>query len=207
MAGNKWMFSKAYPSVEKYLDKYGKYIVRQAKSILKRKAKGSSGRLASSLNHEVMHRNAKFFLVFESDPKYGDFVQQGVMGTGGEVDQGGKGVKKMYQGFRTYLDIDGRRKLSDYKFKKGGKMPPTRVMKDFITSRGIPLKPGQTVDSLAFAMSKAITRKGLPGISFYNQPISATKNLLMNNLTKSFADDTLDGVYVNGFLTPLGKKK
>ena len=54
-----------YKAVEKYLKSYGKFIVRQAKKIIKKKKKQASGKLINSLKFKIKKQRGKFS--FERD--------------------------------------------------------------------------------------------------------------------------------------------
>ena len=74
-----------FPKLEKYLRSYGKFIVRQAKKIVKKKGKKDSGKLLRSLKYKLKINNkGKFDIEFLS-AKHGDFIDKGVQGLGRKI--------------------------------------------------------------------------------------------------------------------------
>ena len=64
-------FGLKYDSIENYLNSYGKYIVRQAKNLLKFNT--ATGRLQGSLKHKVEETKDGYELKFLAS-KYSSFV-------------------------------------------------------------------------------------------------------------------------------------
>ena len=81
-----------YTSLDRYVESYCQYIIRQAKHRLSKK--DVTGTLSSSLGFEIKKDKNKWTLEF-SGVKYADFVNKGVQGT---------------KGTRTYIDIEGNSK-------------------------------------------------------------------------------------------------
>ena len=73
-------FGLKYDSIENYLKSYGKYIVRQARNILKSKGKDTTGKLSKSLRYKVVKNKDGFDIKFLAS-KYAAFVNKGVSGT------------------------------------------------------------------------------------------------------------------------------
>jgi hypothetical protein len=185
MSKRGWIQRKTYSNLEDYLSSYGKYIVKQGRKRINQKTKGS-GRLARSLKAKVTYKKGDFSLEFKSN-KYG---------VGGLVSKRGEGTPTMRQGYRTYIDADGKRKKTQYKFKN---KPPASAFINWIGTAGISPKGGQTIESLAYAISWGVYRQGIPGISFFTQPISATKRLFQDKLSQNFAKDIEGGIITHGF--------
>tara|TARA_R100000655_G_scaffold81041_2_gene120459 strand:- start:5545 stop:6147 length:603 start_codon:yes stop_codon:yes gene_type:complete len=196
MSARGWIQRKTYKNLEDYLNSYGKFIVRQARKTIAKKTKGSSGDLKNSLKYKLNFKKQDFSVEFNSN-KYGEFVEKGVEGVGGLVSKGGSETPTTVAGYRTYITIDGKRRRSPYKFKT--KKPPVNSIIPWITKKGISVKPGQTIKDLAFAISYGIFRRGTPGISFYTQPISATKRLFNKKLKENFARDIEVGLMTHAF--------
>ena len=148
-------FGLKYDSLENYLKSYGKYIVRQARGILKKRGKNVTGKLSKSLRYEIVESKEGYDIQFLAS-KYAAFVNKGVSGT---------------QGRRTYIDKDGNRKLSPFKFKK---QPPRK--------------------SLAFLIARGIKRKGIPAASFYTQPLSYSFNKFKKDMMQHFKTDILNEI-------------
>ena len=194
MSRKGWMQRKTYKNLDAYLNSYGKYIVKQGRKIIKKKTKGT-GKLSRSLKYKIDYKKQDFSLEFKSN-KYGDLVERGVAGVGGLVSKGGMGKPTMRQGNRTYIDINGRRKRTTYKFKQ---KPSAKHFMAWVAMAGLSPKAGQTLKGVAHAVSWGVYRQGIPGISFFTQPISATKRLFSKKLGDSYAKDLEKGIIVHGF--------
>ena len=189
-------FGLKYDSLENYLKSYGKYIVRQARGILKKRGKNVTGKLSKSLRYDIVETKDGYDIQFLAS-KYAAFVNKGVSGT---------------QGRRTYIDKDGNRKVSPFKFKK---QPPSSVIEGWIKNRGIRgrklqastyrLKDGTvkkrndagqfiTRKSLAFLIARGIKRKGIPAASFYTQPLSYSFNKFKKDMMQHFKTDILNEI-------------
>tara|TARA_R100001443_G_scaffold47799_1_gene60278 strand:- start:9533 stop:10072 length:540 start_codon:yes stop_codon:yes gene_type:complete len=168
-----------YDSIEAYLKSYGKYIVKQARKILDQKDKNTTGKLRKSLRYKVIENENGFDIKFYAS-KYAAFVNKGVSGT---------------QTTRTYIDKDGKRKRSPFKFKK---QPPSSVIQSWIGNKGIKGRDRKgrfiTRKSLAFLIARSIKRKGIPAASFYTQPLSYSFNLFQKELVKNFKTDILNEI-------------
>jgi hypothetical protein len=187
-------FGLKYDSIENYLKSYGKYIVRQAKQILSQKGKNVTGKLSKSLKYKIIKSKDGYDIKFLAS-KYAAFVNKGVSGT---------------KGRRTYIDKDGKRKVSPFKFKK---QPPSSVIEGWIKNRGIKgrsagtkykLKDGTVKrsgagrfmkrKSLAFLIARSIKRKGIPAASFYTQPLSYSFNKFKKDMMQHFKTDILNEI-------------
>ena len=172
-------FGLKYDSLENYLKSYGKYIVRQARGILKSKGKDTTGKLSSSLKYKVTKEKEGFEIKFLAS-KYAAFVNKGVSGT---------------EGRRTYIDKDGKRKTSPFKFKK---QPPSNVIERWTVAKGIKGRDRKgrfiTRKSLAFLIARSIKRKGIPAASFYTQPLSYSYKVFKKEMIKHFKEDVLKNI-------------
>ena len=203
MSRQSWLLRKTYKNLEGYLSSYGDYIIKVARNTIKKKAPGGSGRLSRSLQYRLGFKKSQYLIKFNSN-RYGAFVERGVQGLGGIVRKGSAGPKKNYAGNRTYLDVDGKRKRTKFRFRYPN--PSKKLVSaliPWITKNGISISPGQTVQGIAYAMAYGIIRKGVPGISFYAQPISATKNLFIKKLSENYAKDLEKGIVYHGFKVKL----
>ena len=105
-------FGLKYDSIENYLKSYGKYIVRQARGILK--SHNSTGKLSKSLRYKIIKDKDGFNIKFYAS-KYADELNKGVSGTRNK---------------RYFIDKDGKRKLSPFSYKnsKGHSLPPISAL-------------------------------------------------------------------------------
>ena len=172
-------FGLKYDSIENYLKSYGKYIVRQARGILNKRGKNVTGKLSKSLRYDIVETKDGYDIQFLAS-KYAAFVNKGVSGT---------------QGRRTYIDKDGKRKVSPFKFKK---QPPSSVIERWIGNRGIQGRNRKgrfiTRKSLAFLIARSIKRKGIPAASFYTQPLSYSFNKFKKDMIQHFKTDILNEI-------------
>lgn len=172
-------FGLKYDSIENYLKSYGKYIVRQARGILKSKGKDTTGKLSSSLKYKVTKDKEGFEIKFLAS-KYAAFVNKGVSGT---------------EGRRTYIDKDGKRKTSPFRFKK---QPPSAPIERWTKTKGIKGRDRKgrfiTRKSLAFLIARSIKRKGIPAASFYTQPLSYSYKVFKKEMIKHFKEDVLKNI-------------
>jgi|TARA_R110000787_G_scaffold285224_1_gene400396 hypothetical protein len=168
-----------YDGIENYLKSYGKYIVRQARGILKQRGKDDTGKLSKSLKFKITQDKEGYEIKFLAS-KYAAFVNKGVSGT---------------KGRRTYIDADGKRKQSPFKFKK---QPPSSVIEGWVKRKGIKGrdKKGRfiTRKSLSFLIARSIKKKGIPAASFYTQPLSYSYKLFKKEMVKHFKADVLNEI-------------
>ena len=173
------MLGLKYDSIENYLKSYGKYIVRQARGILKQRGKDDTGKLSKSLKFKITQDKEGYEIKFLAS-KYAAFVNKGVSGT---------------KGRRTYIDADGKRKQSPFKFKK---QPPSSVIEGWVKRKGIKGrdKKGRfiTRKSLSFLIARSIKKKGIPAASFYTQPLSYSYKLFKKEMVKHFKADVLNEI-------------
>ena len=165
-----------YTSLDRYVESYCQYIIRQAKHRLSKK--DVTGTLSSSLGFEIKKDKNKWTLEF-SGVKYADFVNKGVQGT---------------KGTRTYIDIEGNRKRSPYKFKTGKEnAPPPSKLRDWAKARGLKGrdKLGRVItdEAFGFALSRGIQKAGTPAASFYTQPISYSFNVFKQKIQEHIKID------------------
>ena len=172
-------FGLDFTNLERYLNSYAQYIIRQAKGRLKKRS--DTGNLASTLDYTVFkdkdgNRSIKFF-----SATYGEFVEKGVRGT---------------EGRRTYIRISGKRGNSPYKYTS--KMPPPATLEQWILRKGITATgiSGKEIPtkSLAFAIAKTIQRKGIKATSHFTQPLSWSMKTFKSEMIKNFGKDVLKNI-------------
>jgi len=207
------MAKKKFPRVEKYLRKYGKFIVGQARKIIKKKGKQDTGKLLRSLKYVLKEKKGIFDIEFLS-ARHGDFIDKGVQGLGWSIlpkpGTNAKGEKLkgstagMHGGaklrpIRTHVDAEtGRRKRSPYRFKTANIR--SNIMETYVMRKGIsiPNEDGSpmSLKSMAFIIGRAIKAKGIEGISFYSQPVAAFTGKLRKELMQEFERDVLDQIII-----------
>ena len=172
------IFGLDFTNVEKYLDSYGAYLVRQGQSRLNKRR--ASGNLRSSLRHKLFKTREKYVLMLLS-ARYGKFIEKGVSGT---------------QVVRSYIDRYGKRKTSPFKYKL--KQPPGFQIERFIKAKGIKGRDrkGRFISnkSLAFLIARSIKRKGIKAASYYSQPLSYSYKYFKRELLANFKKDALEAI-------------
>tara|TARA_R110002096_G_scaffold36997_1_gene102985 strand:+ start:178 stop:708 length:531 start_codon:yes stop_codon:yes gene_type:complete len=157
-------------NLERYLESFGKYVVKQARTNLTKGKKNVSKELYNSISFEVeTESNGDFTVQFMMD-YYGKFVDKGVSGN-----------KKK----RTYKDWQGKTVSTPYKYTT--KQPPSSVLTKWIKMRGIKGRDSKTGrfitnKTLAFLIGRSIKTKGIQGISFFQRPLQ----LAMQSFPKEF---------------------
>ena len=158
-------------NLERYLESFGKYIVKQARTNLTKGKKNVSKDLYNSIKFEVeTEANGDFTVQFMMD-YYGQFVDKGVSGN-----------KKK----RTYKDWKGKTVSTPYKYTT--KQPPSSVLTKWIKMRGIKGRDNKTGrfisnKTLAILIGRSIKIKGIQGISFFQRPLQ----LAMKKFPKDYA--------------------
>ena len=160
------------------MQKLGANVVKEGKSILKRKKKTtSSNTLYNDFDYLVTASDSAVTLEFEfgGAEDYWAFVDEGVKGAGGF-----KGSGKM------------RGQGSPFKFST--KMPPRNAIDRWIVRKPLKAardKSGKFIPrkSLAFLIQRAIYQRGLERTQFFSKPFTQQLNKESDEIVKAFADD------------------
>jgi len=148
-------------ALERYLNSFGKYIVKQARTKLTKGKKNVSKKLYNSIRYEVTADNNGFTVDFFMS-SYAKFLDKGVSGT---------------QAKRRYKDYKGQTKSSPYSYKnrEGHSQPPSKALDRWIVKRGIAPRDEKgkfmSRKSISFLIARSIGRKGIQGISFFQKPL------------------------------------
>jgi len=152
------------------LNKFGKFVIQQARSRLTKGNKNVNKKLYNSLEYLPFRDGdsvgVKFFM-----EKYGKFQDQGV-----------KGAKSNY--------IENKKSPFSYSTK----MPPPSAFKDFIKRKGIKgrdKKTGRfiTNKSLQFLIARSVFEKGIRASMFFTKPFNQAFKKLPQELQENFAKD------------------
>ena len=180
-------------NIERYLESFGKYIVKQSRTNLTKKRKNVNKALYNSIRFTISKDYEGFVIKFYM-LDYGKFVDKGV-----------SGFKKI-QEYKTY---DGRTVASPFQYGKGTKPGGLRKgIAKWIKQRGIKgrvkkewksagNRGGQFISdkSLVFLISRKIYLQGIKSTSFFQRPLmlglqgfgkdllGAVKEDIINNLT------------------------
>ena len=168
------------------MQKLGGDVVKEGKSILKRKKK-ANGTLYNDYDYLVTASDSSVTLEFEfgGADDYWAFVDEGVRGAGG------------YEGYAKPKMRGGN---SPFKFSS--KMPPLQPLLKWITSKGIKgrvdkkwktagNRGGQfiTNKSFAFLIQRSIYQRGLTRTQFFSKPFTLELNKQTDKITEAFAND------------------
>ena len=166
------------PSLERYLNSFGKQIVKQAKENLSKADK--KGALANSIDFFVIKKGGSITVRFKMN-SYGAFVDKGVSGTKTK---------------RSYKDYKGKTKSSPFKYK--AKQPPSGIIEKWIKRKGLKGrdKKGRfiTHKSLSFLIARSIKKKGIQGISFFQKPLMLGMKQFSSKFGKAIADDIVNSL-------------
>ena len=151
------------------LNKFGKFVIQQARSRLTKGNKNVNKKLYNSLEYLPFKTGdsigVKFFM-----EKYGIFQDQGV-----------KGTKSNYR----------ENKKSPFSYKS--KMPPPSAFADFIKRKGIKGrdKKGRfiTNKSLQFLIARSVFQKGIKASMFFTKPFNQAYEKLPTELQENFVKD------------------
>ena len=169
-------------NIENYLDSFGKYVVKQARTNLTKGKKNVNKDLYDSIKFKVVPKGNSFIVEFYM-LDYGKFVDKGVSGN-----------KKK----QSYKDYKGIIKKSPGKgYTTHG--PPIDIISKWIKRRGIKpkgtgrgrsKKSGQYISGLAYFISASIKRDGIKSLSFFQRPLG----LALNRLPKEFLGEVKEDI-------------
>jgi len=159
------------------MQKLGGDVVKEGKSILKKKKKETKqNTLYNDFNYLVTASDSSVTLEFEfgGAEDYWAFVDEGVRGAGG------------YKG-------SGRMRGQGSPFKFGSKMPPRQPLINWIRNKPIKGrdKRGRFIsnESLGFLIQRAIYQRGLTRTQFFSKPFTQELDKQMESITEAFAND------------------
>tara|TARA_R100001530_G_scaffold29449_1_gene23200 strand:+ start:2048 stop:2581 length:534 start_codon:yes stop_codon:yes gene_type:complete len=173
-------------NLERYLDSFGKYVVKQARTKLTKSKKNVSKALYNSIKFKVFSSSDRISVKFYM-ADYGAFIDKGVSGN-----------KKK----QKYKNWEGKNVSSPFKY--GSKQPPSSILEKWISKRGIKGrdKKGRfiTHKSLAFLIGRSIKLKGIKSTSFFQRPLQLGLENLGQDFLKALREDIIGG------LTQVNKK-
>ena len=144
-------------NIERFLQSFGKYIIKQSRTNLTKGKKNVTKDLYDSLNFKII-TDSKGFTIEFSMAEYGTFVDKGVSGN---------------QNKRQYKDYMGKKVPSPYKYTT--RQPPSGILEKWISARGLKGRDAKgryiTNKSFAFLIARSIKAKGIKGISFFQRPM------------------------------------
>tara|TARA_R110000824_G_scaffold389332_1_gene585365 strand:+ start:101 stop:688 length:588 start_codon:yes stop_codon:yes gene_type:complete len=183
-------------SIENQLNSFGQEVVNKARQNLREAGKGG-GNLDKSIEFQVLPYEKGFTVQFKM-ANYGEFVDKGVKGAGGEIKSGEH--KGTWGGRRYYTTWQGQRKDSPYQYGsgKGKKNGIYKGIGSFIKKKGLqPRSEGgqyMTTVGLKIAIVKVLWVKGIHGISFFQEAIGLYMKTFGKELLSSLAQDIKDSI-------------
>lgn len=158
--------------IQAVLDRFGKYVVQQARANLTRKNKNVTKDLYNSItwNSQAAKSGASFSASLSMLP-YGEFQDQGV-----------KGKSSTY----------GASQGSPFRFGtgKGKKGGLTEAMQKWVRARRLQFrdKKGKflSYDSTAFLIARSVYQKGIPASMFYSRPFNLAYQKLPSELVQAY---------------------
>jgi hypothetical protein len=170
------------------MQKMGNNVVREGRSILKRKKKQTKqNTLYKDFDYLVTSDKSSVILEFEFGRAndYWAFVDEGVRGAGGY-----KGSGKMRGGKSPFRFGSGKGKGNWGEFKSS--------IIDWIKNKPIKLrgakgkfieKNAQNIKSVAYLIQRAIYQRGLQRTQFFSKPFTDELKKETDKIVKAFADD------------------
>ena len=156
--------------LEKELKVFGKEVIKNAKKNLD-KNKIQDSNLADSLRFEVKDDTLTFFM-----NEYGEYVDAGVKGVGGEKADGSKWETK---------------KVTNNKFKYTDKKPPFMAFNGWSIKKGIAPrnKKGQFTSrkSILFAIANSVYHTGLKTTDFFQDAFYNEIDNVTDDMSNSLA--------------------
>lgn len=153
---------------EQALDRYARYVIKQARSNLTKKKNNASKKLYNSLKYKVSENKVTFEM-----EEYGIFQDQGVRGKNHDYSQS---------------------KNSPFKYKN--KMPPSSVFDKWSIRKGIAPrdKEGKFINrkSLNYLIARSIFNKGIRATMFFTKPFEAGIIRFGDEIAEGYIDDKLN---------------
>jgi hypothetical protein len=183
-------------NIERYLNSFGKQVVKNARKNLSSAGKGG-GNLEKSIRFEVVPEGDGFVVQFYM-ANYGTFVDKGVKGAGGTIKSGEH--KGSWGGRRHYINWKGKRQDSPYKYGTGtgAKGGMRKGIGSFIKKKGLQprSKGGQfmTTAGLRIAIMRVLWIKGIHGISFFQKSLMLGMKDFGKDLLGNVKEDIIDSL-------------
>lgn len=164
-------------SLERMLNSFGKYIVKQARTNLTKGKKNVNKSLYNSVKFKVS-KSAKGIDVTFFMLGYGSFVDKGVSGN------------KVRRTYRNWL---GQKVASPFQYKS--KQPPSGVLEKWISQKKIKGRDVKgkfiTNKSLAFLVGRSIKLKGIKSTSFFQRPMELAMKKFGKDILISIKKDVM----------------
>ena len=167
-------------NIERYLNSFGKYIVKQSRTNLTKGKKNVSKELYNSISFKVV-TDANGFSVQFYMADYGTFIDKGVSGN---------------KQTRSYKDYKGQTITSPYKYTN--KQPPSKLLDKWIVKKGIAPRDekGRFISrkSISFLIARSIKAKGIKSTSFFQRPMQLGLENFSKDLLGNIKQDIIEGL-------------
>jgi len=171
--------------VREELNKFGKFVVQQARTRLtkgtKKGTKNVSKKLYNSLDYLPYVKGEVIGVKFIMED-YGKFVDQGVKGLN---------PNRLPKGSRRYGQQQAPNSPFSFSGGKGGGL--RKGIKEWVMSKGLKGrdKKGRfiTHKSLAFLIGRSIKKRGIKSLSFFQKPFGIWYGQLQHDLLKEVKED------------------
>lgn len=163
------------------IDQFGGKVVTRAKKNLnttgfskKGRKINASGNLSKSLYYEIIEEEGRLIIDFKSSEKYASFVEEGRR----------KGKMPPINAILKWLE-EKKVRLREVKVNKNG-----QKVSRFVTNRG------QTnMYKAAFAIARAIGKRGIPATNFYSEAMDYEFDSLPPEIAEAITQDLADFLY------------
>ena len=150
------------------LNKFGKFVIQQARSRLTKGNKNVNKKLYNSLEYKIQGDKVSFL-----SEDYGQFIDKGV-----------KGSKSTYP------------ESSASPFKYTNKQPPSKVFDKWSIRKGIAPRDSKgrfvSRQSLNFLIARSIKNKGIRATLFFTKPFERGLDLYGDEIVAGYLEDKLD---------------
>ncbi len=167
-------------NIERYLNSFGKYIVKQSRTNLTKGKKNVNKSLYNSINFKVETTADGFSVEFYMN-SYGTFVDKGVSGN------------KTTQSYRNYK---GKNETSPYKYTN--KQPPSGIIDKWVVKKGIAPRDEKgrfiTRKSISFLIARSIKVRGIKSTSFFQRPLELGLKTFSSDLLEAIREDIIEGL-------------
>jgi len=193
-----------FPRLEKVMNKIGKSVIKDARTILKGQNKVVSGNLSKSLYYTIEGSNESIEMTFEAGVPYWDFVEQGVQGSGPFT------APKNPSGKAT-LPYKNRAPDSPFKFGSGKKQATEGTLRGGIDRWVIQKPVGPIRDAkgrfvprkeLVGAISSSVYRYGIAPSNYYTQALDKGYKKSKVKISKAigldvseFVEENMEGIF------------
>ena len=165
--------------VQKELERFRDYVIKEARSNLTRSQKNVSKGLYQSLKGNVKAMPNSFSMDFEMN-QYGQFQDKGVKGA------------------NPSLVKNGKQKAPNSKFSFKNKMPPVEPLSKWAKKKNIRFRTADGTfakggyKSLGFWLQKRIFAQGIKPSLFFTKPFEAAFKRLPDELVEKFGLDAMN---------------